>query len=104
MRMLFVFVVLSCVFFSSSRESLAQFSAQKDAAYLATLKAVTDFKINDDEVLKDIEKLRQNEKFNQDLQKMLYKLTNSRTKTGKNRRVYQILQRAGKEIYDELSR
>lgn len=85
-------------------QAQAQFAAQKEAAYLATLKAVTDYKINDEEVLQDMEKLRQNKKFNSDLQKMLDKLTNSRTKTAKNRRVYQILQRAGKEIYDELYR
>ena len=98
---LFMVAFLVCLF---SSNAYAQFSSQKDAAYLATLKAVTDFKINDEEVSKDMEKLRQNEKFNQDLQKMIDKLTNSRTKTGKNRRVYEILQRAGKEVYDELYR
>lgn len=101
MRLVFVTVFLVCI---NALPAMAQFAAQKDAAYLATLKAVTDYKLNDEEIVQDMEKLRQNEKFNQDLHKMLDKLTNSRTKTGKNRRVYQILQRAGKEIYDELYR
>ncbi len=101
MRLMLVTVFLVCI---NATSAMAQFAAQKDAAYLATLKVVTDYKINDEEVVRDMEKLRQNEKFNQDLQRMLAKLTNSRTKTGKNRRIYQILQRAGKEIYDELYR
>lgn len=101
MRLMLVTVFLVCI---NIVPAMAQFAAQKDAAYLATLKAVTDYKLNDEEIVQDMEKLRQNEKFNQDLHKMLDKLTNSRTKTGKNRRVYQILQRAGKEIYDELYR
>lgn len=103
MRVLFWTVISVCMF-CVAENTYAQFASQKDAAYLATLKAVTDFKMNDEEIVNDLEKLRQNEKFNQDLQNMLNKLTNSRTKTGKNRRVYQILQRAGKEIYDELYR
>ena len=101
MRLMLVTVFLVCI---NALPAMAQFAAQKDAAYLATLKAVTDYKLNDEEIVQDMEKLRQNEKFNQDLYKMLAKLTNSRTKTGKNRRIYQILQRAGKEIYDELYR
>ncbi len=81
----------------------AQYAAQKEAAYIATLKAVTDYKINDEENLANMQKLREDAKFNQKLQRMLDKLNNSRTKTGKNRRVYEILKRAGKDIYDELN-
>lgn len=80
----------------------AQMASQKEAAYIATLKAVADYKINDEENLEDMEKLREDKRFNEKLQRMLNKLDNRRTKTGKNRRVYQILKRAGKEIYDEL--
>ncbi len=80
----------------------AQFTSQNDAAYLATIKAVADYKINDEEDVKNVEQLRQDERFNRKLSKMLAKLNNSRNKDAKNRRVYNILKRAGKEIYDEL--
>lgn len=80
----------------------AQFTSQNDAAYLATIKAVSDYKIDDEEDIKNVEKLRQDERFNRKLSKMLAKLSNSKNKDAKNRRVYNILKRAGKEIYDEL--
>ena len=80
----------------------AQFAATKDAQYLAVIKAVADYKIDDEEKLKDVEALRQNANFNRKLQKMLEKLSNSKNKNSENRRVLQILERAGKEIYDVL--
>lgn len=101
MRYLPLFLFLVTIgFFSVPAE--AQYAAQKDAAYIATLKAVTDYKINDEENLDKMDELREDKRFNEKLQRMLDKLDNRRTKTGKNRRVYEILKRAGKEIYDEL--
>ncbi len=82
-----------------AQDAYAQFSAQKDAQYLATLKAVVNYKINDEENLKDIESLRQNQAFNQKLQTMLNKLQNTRTKNTTNRRVQQILEKAGQDLY-----
>ena len=58
----------------------AQYAAQNDAKYLATIKAVADYKINDEENLQGVEALRQNRAFNEKLQKMLNKLSNKRTK------------------------
>lgn len=80
----------------------AQYSAQNDAAYMATLKAVADYKIADEENLKDVEALRANQRFLLDLRKMLDKLSNRRTKNSTNTRVYKILLKAGKDIYNEL--
>ncbi len=82
-----------------AQDAYAQFSAQKDAQYLATLKAVVNYKINDEENLKDIESLRQNQAFNQKLQTMLNKLQNTRTKNTTNRKVQQILEKAGQDLY-----
>ena len=81
----------------------AQYSAQNEAKYMATLKAVVDFKINDEENYRDIESLRQNKRFNEDLMKMLGKLSNRRNKNSTNNRVYRILLQAGKEVYNELN-
>lgn len=98
-----VFFLLLVFFIGVTLPARAQYASQKDAAYLATIKAVADYKINDEENLRDVESLRQDERFNKKLQKMLDKLSNRRSKDGTNRRVYEILQKAGKEIYDELS-
>ena len=91
--------VLALGLLAGVQEASAQFSAQKDAHYIATLKAVINYKINDEQNLKDIESLRQNQAFNQKLQRMLNKLQNTRTKNTTNRRVQQILEKAGQDIY-----
>ena len=78
------------------------FAARKDAEYIATLRAVVNYKIDDEENLRDIKALRKDRRFNQDLQKMLNKLTNSRTKNTDNKRVQKILEQAGKDIYNIL--
>ena len=80
----------------------AQFAASKDAQYLAVVKAVANYKIDDEENLRQVEELRDNEKFNNKLQKMLDKLSNKRTKDSTNQRVLQILKRTGKELNDLL--
>lgn len=80
----------------------AQFAASKDAQYLAVVKAVANYKIDDEEYLRQVEELRNNEKFNNKLQKMLDKLSNKRTKDSTNQRVLQILKRTGKELNDLL--
>lgn len=95
--MLFFVFSLSC---SSSAE--AQLSAAKDAQYIAVLRAVVNYKINDDENLRDIEKLRENQRFNDKVQRMLNKLSNDRSKNTTNRKVLQILEQAGQDIYKLL--
>lgn len=94
-------IMMVAVFFATG-DAKAQYSASKDAQYLAVVKAVSNYKINDEENLKQVERLRENVRFNEKLQKMLNKLDNSRTKDATNRKVLQILERAGKEIYDLL--
>ena len=96
------FCVLLVLFGMVAKSAEAQYTSQNDAAYLATIKAVSDYKIDDEEDAINVEKLRQDERFNRKLSKMLAKLSNNRNKDAKNRRVYNILKRAGKEIYDEL--
>ena len=100
MKYIFFFVFCSIVLVSSAK---AQYSSQKDAAYLATIKAVADFKINDEEELQKVEELRQSPSFNKKLQKMLDKLTHDTNKNSVNQRVYKILKQAGKDIYNELN-
>lgn len=98
--MLKFFVILGMVICINSAQ--AQYSASKDAQYLATIKAVANYKIEDEEISRDIAKLRQNQSFNEKLQKMLDKLSNRRTKDSTNRKVLQILEDAGEQIYKLL--
>lgn len=81
----------------------AQYASQKDASYVATLKAVLDFKMGDEENLKNLNALREDQRFNQKLANMLTKLSNNRSKDGKNSKIYKILIKAGKDIYNELN-
>lgn len=85
-----------------AQDAAAQFSAQKDAQYIATLRAVVNYKIDDEENIKDIESLRKNKAFNQKLQRMLDKLQNTRTKNTTNRKVQTILEKAGQDLYNLL--
>lgn len=80
----------------------AQLSSQKDAMYVATLKAVANYKIDDEELSRDIERLRKNRRFNEDLQRMMEKLSNRRSKNSTNKKVLEILEKAGEDIYNEL--
>ena len=98
-KLYFLAFLMSLIFTSNS---YAQYSSQNDAKYIATLKAVVNYKIDDKEHMNDIEALRQNKQFNQKLQRMLNKLSNERTKDAKNRQVLKILEKAGEDIYKIL--
>lgn len=92
MKLAFVLALFS--FFMAVPAS-AQFAATQDAQYIATLRAVLNYKIDDEENIRNIEKLREDKWFNQKLTRMLDKLQNTRSKNATNRRVYDILIKAG---------
>ena len=81
----------------------AQYAAQKDASYIATLKAVLDYKMEDEENTNELASLRENKQFNLKLARMMTQLSNKRSKDSKNSRIYKILIKAGKDIYNELN-
>ena len=97
----FIAAIATAVFCGA--DAKAQTAASKDAQYLAIVKAVADFKINDEEHLRNMEKLRQNKRFYDKLKKMLSKLSNNRTKDSTNKKVLDILENAGKEL-DQIGR
>ena len=80
----------------------AQMAALNKAKYIATLKVVCDHKMNDEDIVSDMDRLREHEKFRKSLAKMVGKLDNSKPNEAKNQRVMRILERAGREIYNEL--
>ena len=94
--------VLVILGMSLSGNAKAQMSSTRDAQHLAVLMAVMSYKINDEEHLRNIENLREDERFNRRVQTMLDKLSNRRSKNTTNRRVLQILENAGKDIYNLL--
>ena len=100
--MKFPFFMVVMVLALCSQTTNAQYSAQNDAMYLATIKAVANYKINDEETLQQVESLRQNKMFNAKLQRMLNKLSNKRSKDTTNQKVLDILEKAGKDIYNLL--
>ena len=80
----------------------AQMAATRDAQYIAVLRAVVNYKIDDEENIRNIERLRDDRRFNEKVQKMLDKLSNNRSKNTTNRKVLQILEQAGKDLYNLL--
>lgn len=80
----------------------AQSTVLNQAKYLATLQVVSKHKMNDASVVSDVNKLREYNRFQQELSKMVSKLDNSRPNEAKNRKIMRILEKAGKEIYNEL--
>lgn len=82
--------------------AFGQATALNEAKYLATLQVISKHKLNDASIVDDVDKLRTYEKFEKELSKMVNKLDNSRPNDGKNRKIMRILERAGREIYNEL--
>jgi hypothetical protein len=80
----------------------AQMATLNKAKYVTVLKVVANHKMKDKDLASDIDKLRENSKFKQELGKMLEKLDNSRPNDAKNRKIIRILEQAGKDIYNEL--
>lgn len=95
-KMIYALVMLGSVIIVGSAQ--AQYAAQNDALYMATLRAVVDYKIDDEEIIEDVQELRENRRFLQKLERNLSKLQNSKTKNTDNRKIYKILLQAGKDI------
>ena len=98
-----IFYLMLCSVLFGIGSANAQYASQKDASYIATLKAVLDFKMADEENLKNLDALRENATFNKKLARMMTKLSNKRSKDSTNTKIYKILIKAGKDIYNELN-
>ena len=100
--MLKIVYLLGLFLVSFGWEANAQVAALNEAKYITTLKVVTDHKMKDADLVGDIDQLRENERFLKDLKGMLAKLDNNRPNSAKNLKIKRILERAGKDIYNEL--
>lgn len=92
-RIIFVLAFLAFI-----QTANAQTVSTQEAQYIAITKAVVNYKINDEDIIKDVEKLRHHQRFNEKLQRMMDKLTNGKFKNSKNKKVMKILEEAGKEL------
>ena len=81
----------------------AQMAATRDAQYIAVLRAVVNYKIDDEENIRNIERLREDRRFPDKVQKMREKRSTNRSKNTTNRKVLQILEQAGKDLYNLLN-
>lgn len=93
---------IALFFMVMSDFAYAQSATLNKAKYVTVLKVIADHKMEDAELVPDVDKLRESEKFKRELKKMIEKLDNSRPSEAKNRKIMRILERTGKEIYDEL--
>lgn len=94
--------ILVLLFLLYAIGAFAQSATLNKAKYITVLKVVVDHKMQDAELEPDVEKLRESERFKKELVKIIGKLDNSRPSEAKNRRVMRILERTGKELYNEL--
>lgn len=94
------YVGLFC--FMAAMPVQAQMASLNKAKYVTVVKVVSEHQLDNKDLVSDIDKLRGNSKFRQELKKMLEKLDNEHPNTAKNRRVERILEQAGKDIYNEL--
>jgi hypothetical protein len=98
--MLKYFLLLFMLF--ASMPAHAQMATLTRAKYIATLNVISNHKMKDEDLAKDLDKLREVKRFNEELIKMRNKLDNSKPNDAKNRKIMQILEQAGKDIYNEL--
>jgi len=80
----------------------AQMANLTKAKYVAVLKVVASHKMKDEDIVGDLERLNESERFKKDLNKIINKLDNSKPNDANNRKVMRILEQAGKEIYNEF--
>ena len=101
MKKIFFAMTLLSVFFINSSAN-AQFSAQRDASHMIIVRVISEYKMNDQEYLRDIESLREDQRFNSRLERMLARVSNDKNRDSRNRQVVEILQRAGRDIETAL--
>lgn len=88
--------------FLTAMPAQAQLASLSEAKYMAVLKIVVNYKMGDENIADDLDRLRESERFKKELEKIYKKLDNSKTSDATNRRIMRILEQAGKDVYNEL--
>lgn len=82
---------------------MRDYGDQKDARNIKIVEAVAHYKLGDEKLREEMEKLDQNREYNKKMKKIMEKLSNDKRRDTKNREVVRILQEAGNKLYNLLA-
>ena len=82
---------------------MRDYGDQKDARNIKIVEAVAHYKLGDENLREEIEKLDQNREYNKKMKKIMEKLSNDKRRDTKNREVVRILQETGNKLYNLLA-
>ena len=82
---------------------MRDYGDQKDARNIKIVEAVAHYKLGDEKLREEMEKLDQNREYNKKMKKIIEKLSNDKRRDTKNREVVRILQEAGNKLYNLLA-
>ena len=82
---------------------MRDYGDQKEARNIKIVEAVAHYKLGDEKLREEMEKLDQNREYNKKMNKIMEKLSNDKRRDTKNREVVRILQDAGNKLYNLLA-
>ncbi len=82
---------------------LASYGDQREARNIMVVQAVVNYKLGDDKLAKQFEKVEDNAEFERKMQQIMENLSNNRMRNTKNREVIRILDDAGNKLYNLLA-
>lgn len=82
---------------------MRDYGDQKEARNIKIVEAVAHYKLGDEKLREEMEKLEQNREYNKKMNKIMEKLSNDKRRDTKNKEVVRILQDAGNKLYNLLA-
>lgn len=82
---------------------MRDYGDQKEARNIKIVEAVAHYKLGDEKLREEMEKLEQNREYNRKMNKIMEKLSNDKRRDSKNKEVVRILQDAGNKLYNLLA-
>lgn len=76
---------------------------QKSARNLMVVQAVSEYKLEDEQLKSEIEELKNNKEYNKKLEKIMKNLNNKKMRNTKNKQAMRILEDAGEKLYKLLA-
>ena len=86
-----------------SNVRLAGYGDQREARNIMVVHAVANYKLGDEKLAKQFEKVEDNAEFERKMQQIMENLNNNRLRNSKNREVIRILNDAGNKLYNLLA-
>lgn len=82
---------------------LANYGNQREARNLMVVRAVANYKMGDEKLASQFEKVEDNAEFERKMQQIMENLSNNRMRNAKNREAVRILDDAGNKLYNLLA-